>query len=248
MVSVQVPLAPARSASTGSAPAINVGQSERLFSAAGGVLLSLAGLRRADPLGLAIAAAGAALVYRGFTGHCSVYQALNVSTAEPRGKATAVPAGRGAKVSQSITIDRPPHELYAAWRKFEQLPRFMTHLVSVKEDGRRSHWVARGPVGTSVEWDAEIINEDRNRLIAWRSLPGSQVDTAGSVHFTPASAGRGTVVKVELKYDPPGGRIGSAIAWLVGEDACKQVAEDLQRFKQQMEAGQVAATAGSSRG
>lgn len=248
MATVHAPQAPARSTSAGKQTSVNVGQAERLVSAAGGALLSLAGLRRGDPLGLAVAAAGAALVYRGLTGHCSVYQSLNINTAQQRSEATAVRAGHGVKVFRSVTIDRPAHELYAEWRRFEHLPRFMKHLVSVKEDGPRSHWVARGPAGTTVEWDAEIINEDRDRLIAWRSLPGSQVDTAGSVHFNPATGGRGTVVEVELKYDPPGGKIGAGIAWLFGEEASTQVAEDLQCFKQLMESGEVATTAGQSRG
>src|SRR5262249_49471792 len=127
-------------------------------------------------------------------------------------------------------------ELYRTWRNFENLPRFMRHLVSVQSHGDRSHWVARAPGGTTVSWDAEIVNDEPNRLIAWRSLEGSTVDTAGSVHFTPAADGHGTEVQVTLKYDPPAGRLGSWVAWLFGEEPGVQIEDDLARFKQQMEA------------
>src|SRR5262249_48373258 len=122
--------------------------------------------------------------------------------------------------------------LYRRWRDLAGLPRFMEHLVSVTEHGPRSHWVAKAPVGLTVEWDAELVNDQPGRLIAWRSLEGSQVDTAGSVHFNPAPSGRGTEVVVELKYDPPGGRLGSWLAWLFGREPSVQVREDLRRFKQ----------------
>lgn len=230
--------------SGGSGRAVNVGDGERTLSAAGGAVLALAGLSRGSAAGLALAALGGGLLYRGLSGHCSLYQALNVDTTGRAGKATAVPAGHGFKVSRSVTIDQPADKLYREWRQFSNLPRFMRHLVSVEEQGNRSHWVARGPVGSSVSWDAEIINEQEGRLIAWRSLPGSQVDTAGSVHFSPTPTGRGTEVRIELKYDPPGGKVGAAIAGLFGESASTQVSEDLNRFKQLMEAGEIASITG----
>ncbi len=142
----------------------------------------------------------------------------------------------GIKVQQQVTIAKTPEELYRFWRNFENLPRFMDHLESVAVvDERRSHWVAKGPAGTRIEWDAEIHNEIPNELIAWRSLPGAEVDHAGSVHFEPSTAG-GTEVRVVLRYDPPGGRAGAAVARLFGEEPSQQVAEDLRRFKQVMEA------------
>jgi uncharacterized membrane protein len=112
----------------------------------------------------------------------------------------------------------------------------------------RSHWVAKAPAGTTVEWDAEVYNEKENEMIAWRSLEGSQVDNAGSVHFTPAPGGRGTQVRVVLKYDPPAGVIGAAVARLFGESPAQQIDEDLRRFKQLMEAGEVATTTGQPSG
>ncbi len=227
----------------------NVGDIERWLSLAGGAMLGLYGLSRRSPGGLALAAAGGALVYRGASGHCDLYQALGVNTAGRRGPATAVPAGRGVKVEQSFTVNRPAGELFRAWSDLENLPRVMRHLESVRVlGGDRSHWVARGPLGHRAEWDAETYNRRDNELIAWRSLPGSEIETAGSVHFTPATGGRGTEVRVSLKYNPPGGKAGVAFAKLFGEDAESMIREDLRRFKQLTEAGEVPTTQGQPRG
>jgi uncharacterized membrane protein len=223
---------------------MNVGETERLASVAGGGLLALYGLSRGSLAGLGLAAAGAALVYRGVTGHCPVYETLGVNTAGPWSPVTSVAAGHGVRVEQTVTVNRPAEELYRYWHDLANLPRFMKHLVYVQPNGERSHWAARGPAGTTVEWDAEIVNERPNQLIAWRSLAGSTVETAGSVHFTPAPAGRGTVVHVELKYNPPAGKVGAAVAKLFGEEPNQQVRADLLRFKQIMEAGETAATRG----
>jgi uncharacterized membrane protein len=214
---------------------INVGDTERLVSALGGGALAVFGLSRGSLGGLALAAVGGALVYRGVTGYCHCYEALSISTAEEHGRATSVAAGSGVKVEKSIMVQRPAEELYRFWRQLDNLPRIMRHLKSVTSQGGRSHWVARGPMGASVEWDAEIINERPGELIAWRSLEGSQVDTAGSVHFTPAPGGRGTDVRVTLKYDPPAGKAGSAVARLLGKEPAQQIEEDLRRFKYEME-------------
>ncbi len=144
-----------------------------------------------------------------------------------------------------MTIDKAPEELYRFWRNFENLPRFMQHLQSVTVmDSIHSHWVANAPAGTSVEWNAEIINDRPNQLIAWRSVGDSQIGNAGSVHFTPAPGNRGTEVKVVLEYDPPAGRIGSLIAKLFGEEPNQQVREDLRHFKEIMETGEIPTTKG----
>ena len=144
------------------------------------------------------------------------------------------------KVEKTVTINKSAQDLYRFWHNFENLPRFMKHLAAVRNLGnKRSHWVARGPLGKQVAWDAEIITEEPNRLIAWRSLEGSEVATAGSVHFTPAPGGRGTEVRVEMKYDPPAGKVGALIAKLFGEDPARQIQEDLRRFKQLMETGEI---------
>jgi len=223
----------------------NVGELERWMSLIGGGLLALDGLRRGSVGGAAEAIVGGSLVCRGLTGHCNVYAALGVNTAE-HSPAAAVSAARGVKVVKAITIGRPAAELYRFWRDFENLPRFFRHLESVKCEGNRSLWVTKGPAGLRAEWDAEIINEETNRLIAWRSLEGSRVSTAGSVHFTPAPGDRGTEVRVVLKYDPPGGKLGSLFARLFGQSPEQQIQEDLRRFKQLVEAGEIPTIQGQS--
>jgi uncharacterized membrane protein len=215
----------------------NVGQTERWLSALSGSALALYGLKRGGIGGAAMAIAGGGLLYRGATGHCQMYEALGVNRAE-RGEQASLGPGEGTRVEKSITIDRAPEEVYSFWRNLENLPRFMNHLERVTITGARtSHWVAKGPAGTSVEWDAEIVNEEPNELIGWRSLEGAEVDNAGSVHFRPAAHGRGTEVRVILRYSPPAGKIGSAVASLWGEDPDTQVEEDLRRLKQVLEAG-----------
>jgi len=231
----------------------NVGETERWISGIGGGALAVYGLTRGSLGGVALALIGASLIHRGATAHCNVYDAMGVSTAEGEGlrrrRGVSVSAERGIKVEKSVTINSTPAELYKFWRNFENLPRFMDHLESVQVSGeKRSHWVAKAPLGTTVEWDAEIINEKENEMIAWRSLEGADVDNAGSVHFEKAPNGRGTVVKVSLKYDPPAGVIGAAVAKLFGEEPSQQIQEDLQRFKQLMEAGEIPTTEGQSSG
>ena len=144
------------------------------------------------------------------------------------------------RTKRSVTINRPLEEVYAFWRHFENLPRFMRHLVSVTETGdRRSHWVAKAPAGKAVEWDAEMTQDLPNELIAWRSLPGSKVYNAGDVRFVRAPGGRGTEVRVTIEYDPPFGKLGSKVAMLWREEPGQQVADDLRHFKQVMETGEI---------
>ncbi len=227
----------------------NVGQTERYVSAIGGGALALYGLTRGSLGGIALALIGGSLVYRGTTGHCNVYEAMGVNTAHEKSGAASVAGNRGIKVEKSVTVNRPAAELYRYWRNFENLPRFMDHLESVRNTSeKRSHWVAKAPAGTTVEWDAEVINEKENELIAWRSLENADVDNAGSVRFQEAPGGRGTEVRVSLEYDPPGGVIGAAIAKLFGEAPDQQIQEDLRRFKQVMEAGERPTTEGQTSG
>jgi uncharacterized membrane protein len=146
----------------------------------------------------------------------------------------------GIEVTESITIKRPRHEVYGFWHNFENLPRFMAHLESVQVlDDRRSHWKAKAPAGTTVEWDAETIEDRPNELIAWRSLPEADVPNSGLVRFKDAPGNRGTEVQVELRYQPPGGKLGSLLAKLFGEEPQQQVKGDLRRFKQVMETGEI---------
>ena len=147
---------------------------------------------------------------------------------------------RDMRVTKAITVNRSPDEVYGFWRDFENLPRFMDHLESVQVNGgKRSHWKAKAPAGKSVEWDAEIVDDRPNELIAWRSVQGADVDNAGSVRFKPAPGGRGTEVHVEMEYAPPGGVIGATVAKLFGEEPEQQVGADLRAFKQVMETGEI---------
>ena len=220
---------------------VNVADPDRWISVIAGTALAAYGLRRRSVAALSAAGLGAALLWRGTTGHCPAYQALGVSTSpEGEGDNVSVPYGRGKRIERSVTINATPEQLYTFWRNFENLPRFMENLESVTvSDAKRSHWVAKGPAGSRVEGDAEIINEIPNELIGWRSVDGSTVDNAGSVHFKQATGGRGTVVKVVMRYDPPGGRFGAMTSKLLGENPDRQVAEDLRRFKQLVETGEI---------
>jgi uncharacterized membrane protein len=152
-------------------------------------------------------------------------------------------------VVRAVTINLPRSEVYAFWRDFENLPRFMKHLESVTVlDGRRSHWIAKGPAGSKVEWDAEITTDDPDSLIAWRSIGDSDIDNSGSVHFSDAPGDRGTEVLVQLSYDAPGGAIGRGIAKLFGEEPKLQVREDVQRFKALIETGVIPTIIGQPTG
>ncbi len=219
---------------------INVGRRERWISAVAAAAVTAYGLRRGRGGRMLLPIAGA-LIGRAVSGCCAVNRALGRNTAlddEPSSPVTSVRRGEGVRVDESIVLNRPRHEIYRFWRNLENLPRFMDHLEAVTViDEDRSHWVAKGPAGTRVEWDAEIHNEIPNELLAWRSLPGSEVDNAGSVHFMPTANGD-TEVRVVLRYDPPAGKLGAAVARLLGEDPSRQVAEDLRRLKQVMEAGE----------
>jgi len=228
---------------------LNVGQKERIASAIGGSALALYGLSRRNVGGVALALFASGLIYRGATGHCQFYSAIGVNHAEKENNQTSVRHDVGVKVEKSVLINKSPEDLFGFWRKFENLPRFMSHLKAVsKTDDSHSHWVAKAPAGKTVEWDAEIINEKENELVAWRSLEGSEIPNAGSVRFTPSPTGRGTEVKVSLSYEPPAGKVGVLIAKLFGEGPEQQIAEDLRRFKQLMETGEIATIEGQPSG
>jgi uncharacterized membrane protein len=149
-------------------------------------------------------------------------------------------SARTARVEQVTTINKSIEQVYEFWRNFENLPRFMRHLESVEQlDGRRSRWRAKAPAGMTVQWDAEIVNEQENEWIAWRSLAGSTIENSGSVRFRRAPGARGTELRVQLQYNPPAGALGRGVAWLFGEEPNQQIAEDLHRFKQLMETGEI---------
>ena len=149
----------------------------------------------------------------------------------------------------AITVNASPEDAYAGWRDFEALPAFMYHLESVEvtADGC-SRWVAKAPLGTTVEWDAEIVEDVPGERIAWRAADGSPVENAGTVRFRPAPGKRGTEIHVELRYAPPLGALGAVVAKLFGEEPNQQLADDLRRFKQLLETGEVARSEGSPLG
>jgi uncharacterized membrane protein len=222
----------------------NISEPERWISLIGGTSLAAWGLARRDVTGAALTAMGGLLVWRGATGHSDLYQTLGINTAahgytKGTGSTAGVPYELGIRVDAEVYINRSVSDVYRFWRRLENLPRFMKHLERVEQrDNGVSHWVARGPAGMNVEWDAEIVNEIENELIGWRSLPGSQVDNGGSVRFE-ATDDNTTRVRISLQYNPPAGTIGARIARAFGEDPRETVREDLERFRQLLENGTI---------
>jgi uncharacterized membrane protein len=201
------------------------------------VTLAAAGASpRTNRSGVAIAAAGVLGVAA-----LDVYCARQLSrerTAEP-----------GIRMTRSVVVNRPPHDLYAFWREFENFPRFMYHVRSVRTTGPGvSHWVVNGPADRSVEWDARVTSDVPNESIAWQSLEGSDVDSRGVVRFEPRPGNRGTIVRVDLLYQPPAGRVGKLVATLFNESPEQQIYDDLHRFKQLVETGEVMRSDGSPHG
>jgi uncharacterized membrane protein len=215
---------------------VNVGNNERLISGTAGAALIVNALWRRGPVSFALAAAGAALTYRAMSGHCPVYQRLRVDRHDLTTE-TALGGARGVRVLEEVVINRPVGEVYRFWRSLTNLPRFMSHLESVTvspDDPKRSHWVAKGPLGTRVEWDARVIHEEENKVIGWRSEDGSEISNAGSVHFGPSPDG-GTRIRVKLQYSPPAGTLGAGVASLFGKEPSQQVREDLEKLKATLE-------------
>lgn len=218
----------------------NVSDNERIISAVAGSGLITYGISKGGLFGTALSLLGGGLLFRGATGHCHLYSAIDKSTAEPM--ATRV------HVQKSVTINKSQAELYQFWRNFENLPLFMNHLESVNVlDDTRSHWKAKAPLGMTVEWDAEATGEVENERISWHSVEGSEIPNSGVVEFSPTT-NRGTEVRVTLTYEPPAGKLGSWIAWLFGEEPGQQVAEDLRRFKSLMETGLIMKVEGQTSG
>ncbi len=211
----------------------NVSKVERIVSAVGGGALAALGMRKAGGAGLAMTLAGGALLFRGATGYCPMNQLVGRDTSD--GKDIALEA------TNTFTVMKPRIEVYQFWRQLENLPRFMSHLKEVRQDGpQRSHWIAKLPGGIStVEWDADIIHEVENELIAWKSLPGADVDNAGEVRFSDSPDGMGTIVQAVISYRPPVGTVGGLAAKMINPMFKKMVQSDLRYFKRYMETGQV---------
>jgi uncharacterized membrane protein len=160
-----------------------------------------------------------------------------------------VKGNRGVKVTRSVTIRRPAGVLFAFWRDVENLPRIIKHPVTItRVSDLASHWEVSAPGDRKVEWDAVIINEHPNELIAWRSREDAEIPHAGTVRFHPAPGDEGTEVTVNLEYDPPAGKLGSLLAKLTGEEPAQQVSEALRRFKALMETGEIPTTEGQAVG
>ena len=231
----------------------NMGNSERVVSAVSGGALIAYGVKRKDWLGALLGVVGGAFALRGATRHCQLYDALDVDTSEKslfaRGKEQAKTwLETETEVIKSVTINKPAAELYKFWRDFENLPKFMNHLESVKViNQKKSEWTAKAPLGYEVTWEAQISQDVENKLIAWRSIEGSQIPNSGKVEFN-ETKDRGTEVKVTIRYEPPAGKIGELAAKVLTEEPNTQVAEDLRRFKSLMEAGEVIKVEGQTSG
>jgi len=212
---------------------INVSNFERAASAAiGGFLIfnSFQKIFRSPLRSISRIAAGSALLYRGLSGYCPIYHQLNID-----GNRTS-----SINMLTSFTVNKPRMDVYQFWRKLENLPLFMKHLVSVSEfDGKRSHWEAKIPEGNpiNVKWDAEIMKDEPGRLLSWRSLPGSTIDNAGKVEFRDALGDQGTELKVMITYRPPAGNIGAGIGKLLNPLFEKVIREDVNNFKSFIDAG-----------
>lgn len=216
----------------------NMSEIERWLSVSTGLGLATYALtKRRGMARWTLAGFGALLVGRGTSGHCHTYELFGINTAGT-GQDTrrALGGSGGVLVDERVTINQPIEILYRFWRNLENLPRFMRHLESVERiTDTLSRWRAKGPAGTTVEWNAEIINEVPNQVIGWQSIEESEVVSAGSVNFASAGPGLGTHVHVRLQYSPPGGKVGAAIVKLLGQDPATDIREDLQQFKQLVE-------------
>jgi uncharacterized membrane protein len=225
--------------SSGSSSTDVMSDQEKWASIVGGGAMVLMGLQQRSLRGVLMAVAGGSLLYHGATSDKSLTDRVSDATG----------IGKPIRVEKTVTINRSPEELYSFWRNFENLPRFMKHLQSVTQlEGSRSHWVANAPAGQTVEWDAELIKDEVNHLIAWASVEGADVENSGFVRFQPGPTDRGTEVKVVMEYAPPGGALTAAIAKLFGEEPEQQIGDELRRFKQLMEAGEIASTEGQPSG
>jgi uncharacterized membrane protein len=201
-----------------------------------GALLLLAGASRRSAIDACLAVSSAPLLYRGITGRWpDVLNGHGIT-----GTRTALGGEPGLHVRESVRVEAPITDVYRFWRRLDNLPQFMTHLNRVTDTGDgKSRWVAAGPAALAVEWDAEIIHEIENQVLAWRSLPGSDVVTAGSVNFDAVRGGRSTQVSVHLQYAPPAGKAGALVVCLFGREPSQTVREDLRHFKQLLEAGEI---------
>ena len=212
---------------------------ERWGASATALGLVAYGMQRRSAEGWLVAACAAPLAYVAVTGHWPTLPDHDV--ADARRLEAGRRAASGLRVREAVRLEKPVEEVYRFWSELRNLPAFMASLERVTDlGGNRSHWVARGPAGVTVEWDAEIVERRENALIRWQSLPGGDVSVTGSVTFDPVRDGRSTQVTVTLYYAPPGGRAGALLATVTGSNPSQTVREDLRRLKQILEAGELA--------
>ncbi|MCC6508487.1 MAG: DUF2892 domain-containing protein [Pirellulaceae bacterium] len=233
----------------------NVGTTERLVSAGLGGLLVATGVVRGRLPGLLLSAVGASLLYRGLSGYCALYQQLGLSTCDldsdqsddaqstrmisERGPLAAFlpdhDAIKGVKVEETFVIDRSAHDLYEVWTRWEELPKFLPHIKSIKKIGaKRTQWIAEAPLGMTLTWDADILKQDADRMVSWKSVQGD-VGTAGSVHFKEVGDQK-TEMRVSMQYDPPGGKVTAMVAEFFNMGLDKRVRDDLEKFKERLDA------------
>ena len=231
-------------------PEVNIGHFERGASISLGLaLVALALGRRRARGAFTYGLLGSYLSWRGATGHCAVYDALDTGSAEDE-EDERLDAGGHDDVSMeaAATIACSPDEVHAFFRNLENLPRFMAFVDSVQPTSEtRSRWLGRTPSGGRLEWEAEILEDRPGELIAWRSRPGGLVHHAGAVRFRPAPGNRGTEVRLEVEFEAPGAPLGRALARVLGNATEYLAEEDLRRLKQILEAGETATTRGQPR-
>lgn len=219
---------------------VNLSLIERQLSFVAGAVLLLYAMWQRSWVGFITALAAAGLLYRGTRGYSYLYEWL--------GLAVAVPEATGIAVNEAVIVNRSPEETYRFWRQLENLPRFMSHLESVHTMNGRSHWIVSTPVGTTLEWDAEITEDRPHELIAWQTAPQAMIQHSGQVSFQPLPNNRGTKVTVSLTYDPPGGIVGETFAQLLNVVTAQQIKEEIRQFKHILEAGELPTTTGQPTG
>ncbi len=238
------PEAHSHSQRRGAVAEVNVGEVERIASAATGALLVTLGLRRSSLPGLVLALLGGDLIYRGISGRCHLYEAFGVNTADrPRPTAWSLRSAWAgeSQIRRAITISKPAEELYRSWRNPDILARVMAPIAKVTPAGeRRQRWRMRMPLGRTIQWEAQIVEDQPGELMCWQSLEGAALPNRGEVRFQPAPANRGTEMTLHMRFDPPGGGLGHAAVKLFGIVPDMAAEKVLRRFKSLVETGEIA--------
>src|SRR5689334_3812022 len=221
---------------------INVGDAERIASGTLGALLLAGGASRRFPGGAAAGVLGGALLFRGVSGHCHLYEALHLTSADRRQAQAAADPGRSVRVQRTVTVNRPASELYQLLRDPQNLQRVMAFFAHITTDAAgTTHWTMRTPIGKTLRWDTRGVDDRPGELLSWESTGGSLVRNRGSIRFAPATGHRGTSMTLELAFEPPGGRLGRAAARMLSAVPKAIAFKVLQRIKNLAETGEIAA-------